>query len=167
MRSRWTLFAYVSTVSLLLGSGCGYSTKRPFRTDIQTIHVEMAHSREFRRGLEMRLTEALVKRISMDTPYRLAPAGRADAMLTAEIIKVDNRSFGDEFDTDLPREIGTTMVARYRLKDVRTGEILAERERTVHHAGYIPSVGETFSDAVTRLVDGLAEQIVESMEMDW
>ena len=167
MRSRWTLFAYVSAVSLLLESGCGYSTKRPFRTDIQTIHVEMAHSREFRRELEMRLTEALVKRISMDTPYRLASAGRADAMLTAEIIKVDNRSFGNDFDTDLPREIGTTMVARYRLKDVRTGEILAERERTVHHAGYIPFVGETFSDAVTRLVDGLAEQIVESMETDW
>ena len=167
MTNRWALFAYVSAVSVLLGSGCGYSTKRPFRTDIRTIHVQMAQSRDFRRELEMRLTEALIKRISMDTPYRLASAQRADAMLTAEIIRVDNRSFGDSFETDLPREIGTTMVARYRLKDIRTGEILAERERTVHHAGYIPAVGETFSDAVTRVVDGLAEQIVESMETDW
>ncbi len=167
MTSRWALFAFVAPLSLLLASGCGYSTKRPFRTDLRTIHVEMAHSRDFRRELEMRLTEALVKRIIMDTPYRLASAQRADALLSTEIIKVDNRSLGDDFDTDLPREIGTTMVVRYRLKDMRTGEILAERERTVHHAGYIPAVGETFSDAVTRVVDGLAEQIVESMETDW
>ena len=46
--------------------GCGYSTKRPFPTNIRTLHVEMFHSKEFRRELEFRLTEALVKRIEMD-----------------------------------------------------------------------------------------------------
>ena len=40
----------------LLGSGCGYSTRRPFPSGISTVHVEMLQSREFRRELEFELT---------------------------------------------------------------------------------------------------------------
>ena len=65
-----------------LPTGCGYSTKRPFSTDIQTVHVEMFQSKEFRRELEFRLTESVIKRIEMDTPYRIAPRKTADAVLT-------------------------------------------------------------------------------------
>lgn len=164
LRVAWTLTVLVS-VSIL--SGCSYSTDRPFRTDIQSIHVEMFHSREFRRDLEFRLTESIVKRIEMDTPYRIAPRKSADALLTGELIKVENRTFGDDFDTDLPREIGSTMVVRYRLKDMRNGEILVEKPRFVYQSSYIPPVGETFTQGMTRAVDGLAEHIVESMETGW
>ena len=154
-------------VGISLLSGCSYSTQRPFRTDIQSIHVEMFHSREFRRELEFRLTESIVKRIELDTPYRIAPRKSADALLTGELIKVENRTFGNDFDTDLPREIGSTMVVRYRLKDMRNGEILVERHRFVYQSSYIPPVGETFIQGMTRAVDGLAEHIVESMETGW
>ncbi len=147
--------------------GCGYSTERPFRTDIQTVHVEAFHSKEFRRELEFRLTEAVAKRIELDTPCRIAPIQSADALLTGEILKVENRSLGDDFDLDLPREIGTTVVIRYRLKDMRTGEILVDRPRFVYQTSYIPIVGETFYQGMTRAMDGLAQQVVESMETGW
>jgi len=148
-------------------AGCGYGTQRPFRTDIKTIHVDMFHSKEFRRELEFRLTEALVKRIEMDTPYRCADRRTADALLSGEILRVKNITLGDEFDTDLPREIGSTAVVRFRLQDMRTGEILTERPRFVFQTSYIPPLGETFSDAMTRSMDGLAESIVEAMESEW
>jgi hypothetical protein len=148
-------------------AGCGYSTKRPFATDIQTIHVEMMQSKEFRRELEFRLTESLVKRIEMDTPYRIAPKCSADALLTGEILNVDNRTFGNEFHTDLPREIGSTVVIRFRLQDLRSGDLIVDRPRNVYQTSYIPPVGETFTDAMTRAMDGLAEQMVESMESSW
>ncbi len=147
--------------------GCGYSTKRPFATDIQTIHVEMMQSKEFRRELEFRLTESLVKRIEMDTPYRIAPKSSADALLTGEILNVENRTFGNDFKTDLPREIGSTVVIRFRLQDLRTGDLMVDRPRNVYQTSYIPPVGETFSDAMTRAMDSLAEQMVESMESAW
>jgi hypothetical protein len=148
-------------------AGCGYSAQRPFRTDIQTIHVEMFHSKEFRRELEFRLTEALIKRIELDTPYHLASHRKADALLSGELLSVENRTFGDAFDTDLPREIGSTVVVRFRLQDTRTGEILTERPRFVYQTSYIPPVGETFTQGMTRAMDGLAEGIVEAMESDW
>jgi hypothetical protein len=158
------IFAPLALMGL---TGCGYSTQRPFRTDIQTVHVEMFHSKEFRRELEFRLTEALVKRIEMDTPYRVAPRRKADALLTGELLSVENRTFGDDFDTDLPREIGSTVVVRFRLQNTRTGEILTERPRFVYQTSYIPPVGETFTQGMTKAMDGVAEGIVETMESDW
>jgi len=154
-------------IIIFLASGCSYSTTRPFSADIQTIHVEMFHSKEFRRGLEFRLTEAITKRIETDTPHRIASRDKADAVLSGEILSVQNRTFGDDLDNDLPREIGSTIEIRFRLKDMRTGDILLERPRFVYQAAYIPPVGETFSDGMTRGMDGLAQQIVESMETDW
>lgn len=159
--------AFVIAASLICLTGCGYSTRRPFPDDIRTVHVEMFHSKEFRRELEFRLTEALVKRIEMDTPYRVAPRDTADALLTGEILSVDNRSFGNDFDTGLPREIGSTIVVRYRFQDLRSGNILVERPKFIYQTSYIPPVGETFSTGMTRGLDGLAEQIVETMESDW
>lgn len=155
------------SVSFMGLAGCTYSTQRPYRTDVKTIHVEMFHSKEFRRELEFQLTEALVKRIEMDTPYRVAARQQADALLSGEVLSVENRTFGDSFDTDLPREIGSTVVVRFRLQDMRTGEILAERPRFVYQTSYIPPVGETFGQGMTRALDGLAELIVEAMETDW
>ena len=152
---------------LALSGGCGYSTKRPFPTDIQTIHVEMFQSKEFRRELEFRLTESIIKRVETDTPYKIAPRKTADALLTGEVVRVDNRTFGDDFEKDLPREIGSTVVVRFRVQDLRSGEILVERPRFLYQTSYIPPVGETFTQGMTRAMDGLAEQIVETMESAW
>lgn len=158
----------VLAASCVLGvTGCGYSTVRPFRTDIRSIHVEMLHSKEFRRELEFRLTEALIKRIEMDTPYRVESRQKADTLLSGELIAVQNRSLGDDFDLDLPREIGSSVVVRFRWQDMRTGEILLERPRFVYQTSYIPPVGETFSDGMLRALEGMAEEIVEAMEADW
>ncbi len=148
-------------------AGCGYSTTRPFRTDIRSIHVEMFHSKEFRRELEFRLTEAIGKRIEMDTPYRLAPRRTADALLSGEILAVENRTFGDDFALDLPREIGSTVIVRFRVQDMRSGDVLVERPRFVYQTSYIPPVGETFTQGMTRALDGMAELIVETMESGW
>jgi Lipopolysaccharide-assembly len=167
-RPMWRRLSGVALVGALTAAlGCHYSTERPFRTDIQTIHVEMFQSKEFRRELEFRLTESIIKRIEMDTPYRIAPRSTADAVLTGEVLRVENRVFGKDFETNLPREIGSTVVVRFQLKDMRTGEILVDRPRFVFQASYIPPVGETFTTGMTRALDGLAEQIVESMETSW
>lgn len=168
MRSRYTYWNTVFlSLMLIVVLGCGYSAKRPFPTDIQTLHVEIFHSKEFRRELEFRLTEALVKRIEMDTPYRVAPRQTADALLSGEILKVENRTFGDDFDNDLPREIGSTIAVRYRFQDLRSGDILVERPKFVYQTSYIPPVGETFTQGMTRGIDGLAERIVETIELGW
>ena len=38
---------------------------------------------------------------------------------------------------------------------------------TMYQTSYIPPVGETFTQGMTRAIDGLAEQIIETMETGW
>jgi hypothetical protein len=167
MRKRMCLSAGL-LVALLLAPGCGYSTKRPFPTGIRSVHVEMLHSREFWRDLEFELTEALVKRIQMDTPYRIEDRTHADTVFSGEVLEVRQNVLGKRFDSGTPREQGAQIAIRYRWKDQRTGEILSERPRFVHQVAYIPLVGESFDKGVrVRGIDQMAERIVESMETDW
>ncbi|GAI91220.1 unnamed protein product, partial [marine sediment metagenome] len=84
-----------------------------------------------------------------------------------EILAVENRTFGDDFDLDLPREIGSTVAIRFRVQNMLSGEILVDRPRFVYQTSYIPPVGETFNQGMTRALDGMAEQIVEAMESSW
>lgn len=150
-----------------LVAGCSYTTERPFPSGIQTVYVEMLQSKEFRRDLEFDLTEALIKRIEMDTPYKIADKQTADTVFTGEILEVQQRSLGGDFRADRPRELGATIIMRYRWKDLRSGDILVDRPRFVHMVTYIPPVGETFQTGMIRGLDGMAEEIVETMETDW
>lgn len=162
---RWSLIA-VALPAAVVNTGCGYSTERPFRRDIQSVHVEMFDSKEFRRELEFKLTESLAKRIEMDTPYRIATRERADSVLSGEIVRVDQRTLGTDFETDRPRELASTVVVNWRWKNLKTGEI-QDMPRQVYTTSYIPPVGESFDTATVRGLDGLAEQIVASMESGW
>lgn len=148
-------------------SGCGYSSQRPFPENVRTIHVPVFHSREFRRGLEFQLTEAVKKRVEQDTPFRLAHRDRADTELTGEILEVRQAALADDFRTDLPRELSALVIVRYHWKDLRSGEVLAERELAPMRVDYIPAVGEDFFEAGQESLEDLAERIVESMMTDW
>jgi len=164
---RIAVFGLMATVCCI-AAGCGYSTARPFPADIQSVHVEMLESREFRRDLEFHLTEALVKRIEMDTPYRIADKAHADTLFSGEVLEVRQSVLGDQFDSNDPREIGATVVVRYRWLDQRDGRILVERPRFVHMDAYVPPVGESFTSGIrVRGLDRMAERIVETMETDW
>ncbi len=164
-RAAWTVV--LGPIMAGLSGGCGYSTERPFRDDIQTVHVEMFHSKDFRRGLEFQLTEAVAKRVEMETPYRLARRDRADSVLSGEILEVRERTLGSDFLTDRPRETALTIVARWRWKDLRTGELLRDRPRDVFTTTYIPPVGETFRTGSIRGLDGIAAMWVQAMEKPW
>lgn len=145
----------------------GYTVGPLFDDSVRTIHVEMFTSREFRRDLEFQLTEALIKRIEMDTPYRIADRKLADTLISGEVLEVRQGTLGRDFRTDLPIETAATFVVSFRWQDARTGRILLERQRESFTTTYIRPVGETFADGAVRGLDGLAEQIVETMESPW
>ncbi len=155
-------------------AGCGYSTDRAgeYRTAnankdrIRTVALDIFDSREFRRGIELQLTEALAKRIEAETPFKLAKKERADTVLTGEIRQVRQGTIGRDFEQVKPRETAATLVVSWQWKDLRTGEVLVDRPRFVHTVDYIRPVGEEFHHAMQRDVDKMAESIVELMETD-
>lgn len=161
-------------VPIGLGSGCGYSTERDahFRTEtsdqrpIRTVAVPIFQSREFRRDLEIQLTEALKKRLEVESPFKLADEARADTAIYGEVLDVRQGTIGRDFRLVRPRETALTMVVRWYWKDLRSGEILVERPKFVQTVDYIQPLGEDFYHATQRVSDRMAERIIEEMYAD-
>ena len=148
-------------------AGCGYTTQRPFPQGVRTVYVDMFESKEFRRGLEMRLTEAVRKRLDMDTDYRNAPRDRADTILTGEVKAFRKSALASDFRTGLPREYVGQLLVSFRWKDVRSGRILAENPNLAQECNYVPSLYETEFEGLSKAIDLIAERIVEGMETPW
>ncbi len=170
MNRRTGMILVLSTVV----HGCGYTTDRGFRETnsnndrIRTIAVEVFESKEFRRGIELQLTESLKKRINSDTQYRLAKKSYADTILTGEVREVRQSTIGRDFRTVRPRETAATLLVSFQWKDLRNGEILMERPNFVQTVDYTRLLGEDFYHAMQRETDRMAERIVEAMEShDW
>jgi len=157
----------VATLLAGLAGGCGYSGEPLYRENIQTVYVDMFQSKEFRRGIEFQLTEALRKQIDRQTPYRNAPREKADTILSGEVLEWRESSIGHDFNTALPRETAATLAIRYRWQDMRTGKLLAEKPRLVTTVQYVRPTGETVYDAREDAVNRLARKVVAGMETPW
>jgi hypothetical protein len=156
----------VLLVGLGLMSGCGYSTGGLYREGVKTVYVEMFQSREFRRGIEFQLTEAVRKQIDRQTPYRNAPKNKADTIITGEILEWREATLGRE-PTGQARETAGTLAIRYRWQDMRTGKLLVDQPRLLTTVEYVRPVGETVYNARDDAVDRMARRIVESMATSW
>ncbi len=148
-------------------TGCGYRTGEFYRPEIETVHVEMFASREFRRDLEFMLTEALKKRINLETPYRLADKEKADTILKGEVLEVRQAAFATDFRSRQPREKQLTLAVRVQWKDLRSGRVLVDQPVELQAADYLTPTGETEKFAQQRAIDRLAAKIVAKMHDEW
>jgi hypothetical protein len=154
-------------VLLALAGGCGYSSGELYRPGVRTVHVEMFQSREFRRGIEFQLTEALRKQIDRQTPYRNAPPERADTILSGEVLEWQEATLGRDFMTALPRETAATLVIRYRWQDMRTGQLIIDQPRLITTVQYVRPTGETVFQGREDAANRMARLVVQSMESPW
>jgi hypothetical protein len=160
----------------LLGGACsgdpakGYTTARPFRDDIRTIAVPMfTRSKEvYRRDVEIRLTEAIQKRITQNTPYRLAKRENADSELTGELVLIDQQVLAYNPDNGVPREIEAVFTINFTWKD-RRGNVLVKRTNFQVSDTYIPAApfNEDFFQGSEAVIDKIARLVVEQMESEW
>lgn len=158
---------FVVILLLLPLTGCGYNAGGPFRTGIRSVYVDMFESKEFRRDLEFLLLEAVKKRISLETPYRLAPREKADSILTAEVLEERQAAFAPDYVTRFPREKQLNLSIRVQWKDQRTGKILFDLPRLEQAADYLPAPGETEKFAQQKVTERLASRIVSRMYEEW
>lgn len=161
----WTAAALLLVVAG--AGGCAYKWGAPYRSDLKTVYVEVFTSKEFRRDIEFNLTEAVKKRIGLDTPYRLAPREKADTILTGEVTEVRQSAFAEDFRSRQPRDRQLTLAVRLQWKDLRTGRMLVDVPVQLQAVDYLAPTGETEAFALERAVDGMARQIVARMYEDW
>src|SRR5689334_10626073 len=72
----------------------GYHWHSLYRQDVQTICVPIFDNKDYNRGLEFKLSKAVIHQIQANTPYRIADREHADSILEGEItaVRVNNLS---------------------------------------------------------------------------
>lgn len=145
----------------------GYSAESLYRSDIRTVHIELLGSRDFRRFWEFRLSEAIAKRVELETGWRLAPAAEADAILSGELLQVNSTTFSEEPDTGEVRERQYGHRIRWTFKDRRTGQIMVERRTEFAYAYAFPELNETGSQSLDAAVDAVARRVVDGLKADF
>jgi len=138
-----------------------------YRPDIATIHVPIVETSSLRRDLAPRLTEAVVKQVEDETPYRLADASLADSFLRIRIVDDRKRVLGENR-FDEPRDILTELAVEVTWTD-RTGTPLMPRAqlKLARDAHFVPEGGQSITTAHQQLIASIARKIVDHMEMPW
>ena len=158
----------VLCTAAVLAAGCGYSMQSLHRGDVRTVAVPIFASKEFRRELEFDLSRQVVKFIELRTPYKVVhDPKRADTELRGEITRLYAPVLTEDTDTDRPQDVQVTITCWFEWKDLRTGEVLARRDRVTGSATHADAIGETQDSATAEATRRLAERIVEAMEKDW
>ena len=162
--------------ALLCAAGCsndpsaGYTLRSQYVQDVRSVFVPIWHrGREvYRRGVEFRLTESIIKRIQLDTTYTVTEKDRADTELRGTIERISQMPLSYNPDTGRQREEEITMRITFSWTDLASGRVLASR--TIEETGaYIPAspFGEDFFQGSEDVINKLARRVVEEMEADW
>ena len=112
----------------LLSHGCGYTVGSTLPGRYHTIHVPPARNSIKEYDLQAPLTNALIRKFTVDRRLRVVDAERADLQLETDIrgYSLAPISYDDQ---DRVVEFRVTIVAAARLTDVSTGEQLWRDER--------------------------------------
>ena len=158
-------------IALSAASGCGYKIGTMHRTDVKSIAIPVwtRGSGVFRRGLEMDLTQAVVKRVQLDTRYRISNEAKADSKLTGELTNVRQRSLTINTNTGSSRAMEATFTVSFKWVDLRSGEELTVKENFEVSGRYITAApfNETFFAGSREAIDQAAQRIVEQLEQGW
>ena len=161
--------AWVGLISMLFMSGCGYSHTVMFPPHVRTVAVPIFDNQSFYQGLEFDLTEALIKEIELQTPYKVTSASRADTILQGQIVAVRQTRLSRRNTGGVPQELEMRITANFEWKDLHTGHMLRRRDGFQAVGRYIPAqpVAESLQVGQHEAVQRLVRQIVSVMATDW
>jgi hypothetical protein len=151
------------------GGFFGWHIQAPFDTsDVKTVFV-FFKTQSFRRDIQLQLTEAVQKEISLRTPYRVCgDPNKADSLLKGTITFSD-KNLVVESPTNLPRELNATITVWVNWTHNPPTEAEKTRLPTLvtETINFVPEVGETSLSAFNHVVQSIAKQVVDMMEQPW
>jgi hypothetical protein len=155
--------------AVLALAGCaGYSNRSLFPEDVDSVYIEMFDNRTFRRGVEYTLTDALVKRIETDTPYKIvSDKDRTDSVISGQLVVINESILTLERETGRALEKEVVLSAVVNWKNLKTGRLMINNQTVTAAASYSDFLNQDFPYASSVAANNLAQKIVESMENNW
>jgi hypothetical protein len=177
---RYAGFASLFAVFFL--DGCGYTTRSLLPANFKTIYVENVANkinvtaeqsnlrmyRGYRPGMEIELTKAIINRYLFDGNLKIAPEGKADLVLKAELI--DYKRDALRYDAnDNVTEYRIKMIINMELFDAKTGNSVWKEKGFAGETTYMTTgpLAKTDATAVGYAMEDLARRVVERTIEAW
>lgn len=145
------------------GSGASYDRS------VRTVAVPIFQNATYFRGLEAELTDAIIKQIQAETPWRVANAGDAQTELSGSITSSNLQQLSTNRDTGFVQELDVQITVDFSWRDKRTGKVIVARKNFTASEAFVPSrpVGERLEAGQHAAVQRMARDIVAEMRSEW
>jgi hypothetical protein len=177
MQRHWFKHGLAAACLALAMAGCGpesdnatvagYQWKSLYRTDVHTVCVPIFETKDFHRGVEFQVSDALVHEIEAFTPYKVVARDHADTILEGEVVSVRTRPLSYSQQSGAPQEQLASVTVNFTWKDLRSGKILLQRKNFEQSASYYPTLAEGQFVGTQDAAEKMAAGIVHEMEADW
>lgn len=168
---------FFSVMAATLLAGCasdptrGYSFQPVYGDGVRTVAVPIFENQTFTTGIEIELTEAVVKEIQRTTPWRVVAGGEggADTTLTGTITDSTLRALSRGRYTGLVQEVGVQLTVDFDWRDNRSQRVLVSQRGFSALEAFVPARGsqERVELGQNATVQELARDIVGELRSNW
>ncbi len=156
-------------------SGCasdptqGYSFTASHDDTIRTVAVPIFANPTYSHGLEVELTDAIIKEIQAKTPWRVTSGGAANTTLSGTLTDSRMKRLAIGRGTGYSQELAVELVVDFDWKDVRTGKTLVSRRNFVASESFVPATpaNERIEAGQHAAVQRMARDIVAELRSNW
>lgn len=150
-------------------SGCGYTQQELFNTEYQTVAVPIFQNKTFYRGVELELTEALIKEIELRTPYKVTATNTAQTILEGQIVAISQSPLSSTQEGGMVQETELQLVVSYLWKQQADGKTLVRRDGMITSGRYVAAtpISEPFATGQQTATQEMAKHIVDTLRKDW
>ncbi|MEO1128500.1 MAG: hypothetical protein AAFX05_02205 [Planctomycetota bacterium] len=147
----------------------GYVFSSSYRDDIKTIAVPVFENVTYSHGIEIDLTDAIIKEIHRSTPWRVASESGADTALRGSITDTELNRLTTGQQTGLVQEMAFELTVSFEWKESRTGRVLVARRNFRSSGTFVAAqpAGERIDTGERGAVDRLARDIVAELRSSW
>lgn len=162
--------AVVLAMAVVL-SGCttGYEFRSAHSERVRSIAVPVFRNTSFEQGVDVQLTEAVVKQINRSTGWAVVDESRAQTVLTGTVTGVSIRPLSTSRRTGYVEEVAIQITVDFEWRDNGTGEVLVGRRGFAGSGTFIADrgVGERIEAGEYGAIDQLARDIVGELRSAW
>lgn len=156
-------------------AGCGSDPTRGYtfggtgRPEVRSVAVPIFENSTFSKGLEVQLTDAVVKEIQRTTPWAVTSRDRAQTVLVGTITGSELRPLTRVRREGYVQEMAVRVFVDFEWRDARTGRVIAGRRGLSASETFVPSrpAAEPIEIGQYAAVQEMAKLIVTEMRTNW
>jgi len=163
------LLVLVATIPACASSNKGYTFGSNYDQSIQTISIPIFENNTLQRGIEVTLTESLIKQVRARTPWSLTKSASADTTLVGVITSYTLTQVSQAPRIGLPQEIAVRITVNFEWRDNRSGDLIVARNNYAATSTFVPQRGiaERIEHGQRQAIEELAQDLISQLRDNW